>query len=64
MNEAEKRVKILEVFHETVRLSLLFLVGSLGFLSLAFPCSYFARRFDTDERTERLLYGSFGVNTD
>ena len=35
MNEAEKRVKILEVFHDTVRLC--FSSGSFEFSALAIP---------------------------
>ena len=48
MNEAEKRVKILEVFHETVRFRLFFVVVVVvGFflsfrLSRSFPCPHFS----------------------
>ncbi len=57
MNETEKRVKILEVFHDTVRLPFSsFFCWLLEFPRV--PC--FDRRFNTDERTERLLHGSFG----
>jgi hypothetical protein len=63
MNEEEKRVKILEVFHETVRFGL-----SIAWVVLAFAersrvpvfppfCGY----IDTDARTERLLHGAFGA---
>ena len=60
MNEAEKRVKILEVFHDTVRLR--FSSSFFEFLALAIPVFRvsIAVLNSTDERTERLLHGSFG----
>lgn len=48
---------------------LFFVVVVVGFflsfrLSRSFPCPHFSAVSTTDERTERLLHGSFGINSD